>query len=160
MINRLKLIWTLLRHGNLHRYPTSFQATDCVIRNIHNQQLLVGRKKGSKLFRFVGGFVDPKDQSLEDACQREKFEESGVFECSRPKYLFSFRVKDPRYINSIDKVMTAVFICEYIFGKPEAGDDIEEVAWVGFTKLKEEYKEIIAPEHFPIVEYLIKNNII
>src|ERR1017187_4422194 len=108
-------------------YPISYQRTDAVILDEVGSRLLLGKKKKEPLFRFVGGFVDPKDKSLEEASIRERREETGInLECSKPEYLFSFRVDDPRFKKGPDKIMSAVFGYTYVFGIPKAGDDIDE----------------------------------
>lgn len=146
----------------MHKYPTSFQATDAVIVNREKGLLLLGRKPSQAKFRFVGGFVDPaKDKCLEDGCKRETAEEAGIdLECSGPKYLFSYQVEDARYVDSPDKIMTAVFLRYYIFGRAVAGDDIGEVKWFTKNQLRTKYKSLVMPEHWPIVEGLIQRNVI
>lgn len=139
------------------KYPTSFQTTDCVIRNSSLDQFLLGRKeKDGGKWRFIGGFVDPKDLSLEDASARERREEAGTdLECAPPHYLCSIRIDDPRYRDSEDKILTGVFLHEYIFGYPKAGDDIDEVRWFNAFIIRAEYKDLVVPTHWPIVEKLL-----
>jgi len=141
-------------------YPTSFQTTDAIIRNSQVNKFLLGKKETGN-WRFIGGFVDPKDASLEDASYRERVEETGKnLECAKPEYLFSFRVDDPRYRKTEHKILTAVFLHEYIYGFPEAGDDIKEVEWFAPFYIRANYKEIIVEEHWPIVEKLIELRIL
>jgi bifunctional NMN adenylyltransferase/nudix hydrolase len=142
-------------------YDTSYQATDSVIIRKATRELLLGRKKDATLFRFIGGFVDPKDDSLENASVREKNEEAGInLECSEPAYLGSFRVDDPRYRNSRHKIMSAVFYSYVLWGMAKAGDDIVEVKWMDIDDFKKHYLMYIVPEHFPIVAMLEKKQII
>jgi bifunctional NMN adenylyltransferase/nudix hydrolase len=142
-------------------YPTSFQTTDAFIFNRVTRGMLLGRKKGADKWRFIGGFVDPKDVSLEAAAQRERIEEAGKnLECAFPEYIFSFRVDDPRYKDSPHKILTAVFAHEYIFGYAQAGDDIEQVDWFDFSYIRGSYKKIVVKTHWPIVESLIKHGLI
>lgn len=143
-------------------YPTSFQTTDAVIVNPQNNQLLLGKRATQDRWRFIGGFVDPdKDQTLEGASKRERIEEAGInLECAEPRYLFSFRVDDPRYRESKHKIMTAAFLHEYVFGFPTAGDDIAQVAWFADYLVRANYKEFIVQEHWPIVEKLISLHIL
>lgn len=164
-INTIKMADTDIRYRQfpfqMHRYPTSFQATDCVIIDTAKRTLLLGRKPKENKFRFVGGFVDPKDTSLEVANLRERIEEAGMnLECTPPSYLFSFRVDDPRYRDKSDKIMSAVFLYNYIFGFAKAGDDIGEVRWFNIDDVKENYKHIIMQEHHPLVEKLIEKSVI
>ena len=137
------------------RYPTSFQTTDCFVMN-NVPEILLGRKPTEDKFRLIGGFVDPKDVSLEMAAVRELKEEAGInLECSYPKYLFSNRQDDPRYRNSEHKILTAVFEFQYLFGYAKAGDDIAEVKWFDQIDIKENYKTLVVPTHHPLIERLI-----
>ena len=145
----------------MHKYPTSFQAVDGVIIHREEDKILLSRKPKENLFRFMGGFVDPTDTSLESAVIREKCEENGLgLECSTPEYLFSFRVPDPRYVDSQDKIMSAVFRMYYLFGLPKAGDDIFEVRWYKRGYIHTNYKTIIMPVHHPLVEGLIQRGVL
>jgi ADP-ribose pyrophosphatase YjhB (NUDIX family) len=144
-------------------YPTSFQTTDCVIRNPENNQFLFGRKKKNNgKWRFLGGFVDVKDLSLEAASKRERIEEGGLdLECVEPKYLFSVRIDDPRYRESEHKILTAVFLHDYLFGFAKGGDDIDDgVEWFRDYEIRASYKDFIVDTHWPIVEKLIEMRII
>ena len=144
-------------------YPTSFQTTDCVIRNQANDQFLLGRKKKDKgKFRFFGGFVDVKDDSLEASNLRERIEEAGGdLECTPPRYIFSKRIDDPRYRDSEHKILTAVFLSEYIFGFAKAGDDIDDgIEWFHAYLIRANYKDLIVETHWPIVEKLIELRIL
>ena len=144
----------------MHKFPTSFQATDSVIIDRESGKILLGQKKNQTKWRFIGGFVDPKDMCLEDAASREKTEESGEFSTTSPEYLCSFRVNDPRYADSPDKIMSAVFISYFLTGVPKAGDDIKELKWITKYYLLKHYKKIIVPEHYLIVESLISKGLL
>lgn len=137
-------------------YDTSFQAVDMFIINPNTDEILLGRKAGQHEFRFLGGFVDPKDGTLEAAATREKNEEGGQsLECAKPEYLFSQRMDDPRYRNSRHKVMTAMFRLRYIFGFGQAGDDIEEVNWFKTNYVRKNYKSFVARDHWVLIHRLI-----
>ena len=143
------------------KYDTSFQTTDCFVINREKKEILLGRKHTESKFRLIGGFVDPADLSLEDAAKRELREEAGAnLECSHPQYLFSNRQDDPRYRDSRDKILTAVFRFEYLFGFATAGDDIKEVGWFGDYYIKLNYKEMVVETHWPLIEKLIENGVI
>jgi bifunctional NMN adenylyltransferase/nudix hydrolase len=150
-------------------YPTSFQAVDIVVFNRATNEILLGskydkpHKTPKKEKRFIGGFVDPADASLEVAARRELGEEAGRnLEVSDPKYLGSFRVDDPRYRDSIHKIMSAVFFCEFVYGFATAGDDIAEVSWVNLDTFRVSYNKAgyLAPEHIPLVEMLIQKGVV
>lgn len=140
----------------MHPYPTSFQAVDNVILWREAGKILLGKKKKEKGWRFPGGFVDPSDGDLERACARERQEECGIdMECSRPEYVASFRVQDPRYANSPDKIMSAIFKSYYLWGNPKAGDDIAKVRWFTKDYVRRNYRKMIEPCHHELVEILI-----
>jgi 8-oxo-dGTP pyrophosphatase MutT (NUDIX family) len=151
-------------------YPTSFQAVDLFIFDEHKNKILLGHKwtdktrtKAKEEARFIGGFVDPADPTLEVAATREGHEEAGKnLELSLPRYIGSFRVDDPRYRSSIHKIMSAVFYCQYIFGFAEAGDDIASVEWVDLDWFRLNYSKAgyLAPEHLPLVQLLIDKGIL
>lgn len=111
-----------------NRYPISYQTVDVGI--VKKNQILLGSKYSDNgRYRFVGGFVDAKDVALEAAAKREALEECGNIEISTPRYLTSIRVHDHRYRKSVDQVMTALFVADYIYGKPTAKDDIVDLQW-------------------------------
>ena len=145
----------------MHAWPTSFQATDNVIIHREAGKLLMVRKPKELMWRFCGGFVDPSDYSLERAASRERQEECGIdLECSIPKYIGSFRVPDPRYANSVDKIMSAIMVSYWLWGVPKAGDDIKWTKWFTKTHILKNYKKCVMPCHHPIVEMLIAHGIL
>jgi ADP-ribose pyrophosphatase YjhB (NUDIX family) len=175
------LIETVLGGSADRIYPVSYQAVDVVVFDKFDltktpRRVLMGHKwekfsgglkapKQEK--RFIGGFVDPKDTSLEFAARRELSEEGGAnLEVSQPKYVGSFRVEDPRYTDSPDKIMSAVFLTTYVYGYATAGDDIATVEWVDTEWLRRNYtrkdggKYLVAKEHWPLVNLLIEKGII
>jgi len=133
----------------VHNRPAlSYQAVDIAL--IHPTKRLVllcvkHEDDGKK--RFIGGFVDPKDESLEYAARRECYEETSSIGADDFCFLGSARIDDWRYRNASDAVMSTLFVATYIFGstfrKPKAGDDADELVWVPYEKLQEE----LVPEH-------------
>jgi ADP-ribose pyrophosphatase YjhB (NUDIX family) len=147
----------------MHTYPTSFQATDTVVIDRLNSKILLGKKEKEPLWRFPGGFVDPNDGCLENAAIRELTEETNFIKSwagTDPKYLFSFRVPDPRYADGPDKILSAVFFSFFCDGKPKAGDDLGKLKWITKNYLRINYKKIIMPVHHMLVQQLIYKNVL
>jgi bifunctional NMN adenylyltransferase/nudix hydrolase len=109
-------------------------------------EILLGKRNTEPKYRFFGGFVSPKDESLESAAIRELTEEAGSFEKGAPQYLGSIRVDDWRYKHEEDKILTAVFLVPYVFGRPEPGDDIDEVRWFHINDIGQN----LQPEHLDL----------
>lgn len=124
------------------KYPTAFQTVDVVVINDKNEVLLVKKPDETK-WRFIGGFSDPRSNSLEEDASREVREETGI-EISKPKYIGSTLIDDWRYRGENDKIKTALFVAKYVFGKPEGADDVEAAKWFQLNKLT---SEDIVPEH-------------
>lgn len=148
-LGRAAVIW-----ASEHKYPISYQTVDVAIVSTNQNKILLGRKDGESKYRFIGGFVDPEDQSLELAAKREVIEECGKIETDAYRYISSFRIDDWRYRKEKDKIMTAFFISEYIFGHVEASDDIAELKWFDLTTLT---KDDFEPEHHILFNALITN---
>lgn len=93
------------------------------------RSIILGRKANDpkNKLRFPGGFVDPeKDECFEQAAKREASEEISC-EIDNLRYLGSTKVNDWRYKKEVNKIMTSLFIADYIFGEIKAGDDLAEV---------------------------------
>jgi len=119
-----------------NRFPTVYPTVDVAIWNEDGDKLLMARKPDEELFRFVGGFVDPKE-SYETAARREAEEEThlGV---SDPVYIGSSPVDDWRYRRELDCITTAFFEVKRVFGKPTPDDDIAELRWFEAAKIRKE----------------------
>jgi bifunctional NMN adenylyltransferase/nudix hydrolase len=112
-------------------YPQALPTVDvAVTRTVEGgeREILLARKPGEKGYRLIGGFVDPTDASLEAAARREVMEEAHV-EISTPVYTGSFLVDDWRYRHEVDKIVTTLFVAEYMYGAIQPDDDIEELRW-------------------------------
>ena len=133
------------------RYPTAYQTVDIAILDDKGNILLV-RKPEEKLFRFCGGFSDPKSLCLEDDAKREVFEETGV-EIGGVKYIGSTLIDDWRYRDEVDKIKTALFTASYAYGRPEGADDVAEARWFVLADLK---KTDVVYEHGVLFDMLKK----
>lgn len=142
----------LFREGMIYaannRYPTSYQAIDIAILD-EEGNVLLGKKDGDEKLRFVGGFVDPVDHSLEVTACREAQEETGCI-IEKAIYIGSARIDDHRYRKSNDGIMTAFFYGFHHSGTPAAADDLASVEWVPLDRVK----EVIQEGHVGLAEML------
>lgn len=136
-------------------YPTAYPTVDLLI--FKGGNVLLGKKDGENMWRFIGGFVDPTDLSLEAAAKREGYEETGL-ELANFKYLFSSKINDWRYSKVADKgIITTVFSCDFIFGSPSPGDDIAALKWFTLEELKTNYSDILIEGHSKIFQTYLEN---
>lgn len=144
------------------RFPTSYQAVDVAIIDQKKDQMLMAKKPNETLWRFVGGFSDPRSDSLEEDVRREVMEEAGV-EIDQIMYVTSAKVQDWRYRSEIDCIKSAFFIAHYVYGRPTAGDDVSEVGWLPIDleegRVVEEHRGFLKrlKEVKPFANLLIKN---
>jgi bifunctional NMN adenylyltransferase/nudix hydrolase len=139
--------------ASFNRYPTAYAAVDCAIIDWDKKRLLLGQKKGEEQLRFIGGFSDPTSPSYEADAKREVMEETGL-EIGEPLYLGSSLVDDWRYRGEVDKIKSSFFVAPYLFGRPEANDDIASVHWVTLADFVNGKIEIVN-EHKPFIQMLI-----
>lgn len=141
-------------YSSYNNYPTVYSVVDVAILN-DKDQILLGKKLGETEYRFIGGFVDIKDESDIQAVRRETYEETGV-EIGGIEYITSMKIDDWRYKNEPDKSMiTRLFKAKYIFGKPTAGDDLDSVHWVNFNTGW--LRGNMVPEHRKLLDALVEN---
>jgi bifunctional NMN adenylyltransferase/nudix hydrolase len=134
------------------RFPVAFQTVDIAILNTTKNEILLVKKPTENKYRFCGGFSDTRSTSLEADAIREVMEETGV-EVSYPQYVGSTIIKDWRYEYENDKIKTAFFVAEYIFGSPQGADDVESAKWFKLNTLK---KEDIMEEHHVLLDMFIE----
>jgi bifunctional NMN adenylyltransferase/nudix hydrolase len=135
------------------RFPTSFQTVDIGLVNFQTKEILLGRKSKDPegFWRLPGGFVDPKDESLECAAARELGEEVLGVMTHEFTYLGSRRVADFRYKNGPDKIMTALFLTYHMGGIGRAGDDLAEVKWFSLSSAM----DFILAQHKHLLQMII-----
>lgn len=156
-----------------NRYDQVYPTVDIALFDGDLAKLLLGKKPNENKYRFIGGFVDPKDKCLEDSASRELKEEAGPVEISRPQYVGSYQVNDWRYKKEADKIMTSLFWAQYSFGTLEPGDDISEIKYfhiseiIGAKALGSDEKLIqywmdcfLVEEHHPLMLDLISRVIL
>ena len=134
-----------------NQYPQSIPTVDAAIFNEDYSEILLGRKKDESQYRFIGGFVPPKE-TWEQTVRREVMEETGL-EITGIQYVKSFFIDDWRFKNEINKITTSLFTCKVLYGKPQPNDDIHELKWFKFDNIN--LDEIVV-EHREMLEYLQK----
>lgn len=132
-------------------YPIAYQTVDVAILDLPKNRMLLAKKPGETKWRFVGGFSDPRSNSLEDDAKREVQEETGL-EVANIQYIGSTSINDWRYRSEQDKIKTAFFAADYVFGGAIADDDIEEVKWFSLDNITE---NDIVDEHHVLFDMLI-----
>lgn len=145
-------------HANYGRYPVAYPTVDIACFN-NEGQLLLAQKPGEDKWRFIGGFVDPTDETLERAARREFSEESGNCEIGELTYVSSHKINDWRYANDKNGIITTLFMGNYIFGSIKPSDDISALKWFDITDFDEDdyesYSDKIMFEHIPLMEALL-----
>lgn len=141
--------------GLANQYDKVNPTIDVAIVNIDNNdsthnKVLLGRKSRESKFRFIGGFVDPQDNSLEETVVREAKEETGLT-VQNIKYIASVRIDDWRYRKEKDKIITAFFMAETLEQNPKAQDDIADVKWFDLQTIQ---NEDLVEEHWALLEKL------
>lgn len=137
-------------------FPVAYPTVDiCVFDN--DGKILLGRKPNEKYFRFIGGFVDPTDDSLEAAAKRELSEEASGVTVGKPKYMLSQKIDDWRYRGEESGIMTSLFLAQRLMGGATAGDDIAEVKWFDFRHFSnfDGVRTTIIPEHHELMLKLV-----
>lgn len=149
---RAGVVW-----ASQYKYPVSHQCVDMALVD-GKGNVLVAKKWNDEGYRFPGGYVDPRDESLERAAKRELREETGV-EPGDPVYIGSFRIDDYRYRKAADSIMTALFVVPICWGDPKAADDIDSVAW---EPIDDETRLQMLPHYVPLFDavqnYMEKRN--
>lgn len=131
-------------HAVYAQRPVTYPTVDVVAYNDDNQ-ILLAKKPNEDKYRFIGGFVDRTDESWEQAAKREFMEEANGCEIGGLRYVASAAIKDWRYANSENGIMTTLFIGKFIFGSVKPTDDIASLEWVYSDDL--DVEKDIMPEH-------------
>jgi bifunctional NMN adenylyltransferase/nudix hydrolase len=144
-------------HSVYSRYPITYPTVDICAYN-DKGQFLMAKKPNEGLWRFVGGFVDQKDDSYEISAEREFREETGgSCHVGKMKYILSQKVDDWRYQKEADGIMTTLFLTEYGFGIAKASDDIVDLEWVDIKQFSnyDGVRTKVMPEHRDMMLKLI-----
>lgn len=149
------------------RYPVAIPTVDVVVYDDREDTILLARKPNEQLYRFIGGFVSPQDDSYEAAAKRELYEETaGGLAVGELTYIGSKKIDDWRYRGETDKIITHFYVANRSFGMARADDDIAEVRWFPMKTFLEKTRTEgnttitplpwpIVPEHIPLMEMLV-----
>ena len=138
-------------YASKHKFPISYQCVDVAL--MSGDQVLLGKKEcDNGKWRFIGGFVSTHDASLEAAARREVREETGV-EPGDATYIGSAQIDDYRYPQTgTDRLLSAFFIVDNVFGPAKAQDDLDECRWFPMDDVQGN----LIPEHLPL-ELLLRS---
>ena len=140
-------------YGAYNTYPTVYSTIDVAIVNSDFTKVLLGKKEFDDRYRFIGGFVDIKDENLVTTVRREAKEETNL-EVDDIRYVSSHKVSDWRYRNEPDRsIMTHFHVAKKIFGQEKAGDDIKWIDWFDINSLTE---VDLVGEHYKLLNDLKK----
>lgn len=135
-------------------FPFPYCTIDVAIMNEDETKVLLGRKSYEKKFRFIGGFTDVGDKSLEHTLKRESAEETSL-EVADPQYICSRNIDDWRYRGEEDRgIITTFFKAKKIFGGEKPFDDIVELQWFDVSSFN---LDNLVEGHIPLFEKLSDN---
>jgi bifunctional NMN adenylyltransferase/nudix hydrolase len=138
-------------YGLSQLYRVGMSVVDILIYKKENNEtyILLGRKAKENAYRIIGGFFDvEKDNSLEEAALRELEEEAGDIAITNMRYVCSKKIDDWRYKDNDHKIVSSLFLAEYLGGEIQARDDLAELQWVALkdiarTAIVESHTEFI-----------------
>jgi bifunctional NMN adenylyltransferase/nudix hydrolase len=131
-----------------NRYPIVYSTVDVIVKN--DNKYLVG-KKGDK-YCFVGGFVDPSDNTLQAAAIRELKEETGITDFGDIDYCGSIKIDDVRYKETKDSIMTHCFL---VRNARDLENEIQDKEFKDFVwATREELEELLHNFHKPLLTFI------
>jgi len=139
------------------RFPQCIPCVDIAILHFPNgpgkgTELLLGKKPGETLWRFIGGHAEPSTGSYEDDAKKEAFEETGL-DVDDVTYVGSRLVDDWRHRGTENKIKTILFTAVSRSAGGQAADDIAETKWFNLDTLT---ADVFEPEHRHLFEMLTK----
>lgn len=140
-----------------NQYPKTFPTVDIAVikkYNINGYEVLLGKRPDRKGYRFIGGFVDPTDKSIEDSAMRELHEEVDVgVDNDSLEYVGSNLQQDYRYNSPDERIMTSLFKIEHMFG----GHVISEFESLKWVEVNEDQLVLVEEAHKELFKILINN---
>jgi len=137
-------------YASQNSYPRVHQTVDiAVCRFVENKHaVLMGSRPNVRKCRFFGGFVSPTDESLEATAIRELHEEIDVEISGKLTYIGSNLQVDWRYKSKDDRIMTAFYKADYIYGNGKPKDhEFDHIEWVeiredNLWKIEDAHKDL------------------
>lgn len=105
-----------LQWADKKTYPAVIPTVDVALILMIDQKpnLVLGVKKDDPYHHLIGGFVDPTDDSYEDAAIRELSEEVNCYaDKSQLQYITSQKINDWRYKNLKHNIITHLYVLKY-----------------------------------------------
>ena len=142
----------------VYGYPIPINTADAIV--IQSGHILMVERKmepGKRLWALPGGHIDP-DETAEEACVRELYEEAGL---DMPKGAMRGRLRGRRVFDHPERsergwVRTEAFVFELqdrkTLEKLKAGDDAANARWVPITEIT---PDTIFEDHFDIIQALV-----
>ena len=140
--------------AQMDRRPAVYPTVDVAVYDEDlSRVILAGKSVDEGKLRFIGGFVDPTDASVELAAKRETYEETGGMAVDGYQIIGTIWIDDWRYRGSGDTIMTTFFAAQRIYGTlltPQ--DDVDLLKWVENDRLMHS----LVNEHKPLGEMYLK----
>jgi len=147
------------------KYPVAFQTVDIAImrtENLKTKVLLIQKVSSTEeeknLWRFPGGFVEPKKhKSKEQAASQEVNEETQMSIHPDLLYIGSSVIDDPRWRDTPHGVVTTLFEAKWKSGEAGEGpfDDAARTKWFDLDELN---ASNMNPIHAPLFAMLFHRN--
>lgn len=141
--------------------PVSYPTADIAGFSPEGLMLIGQKEKDGNKWRFIGGFKEVKNTSIEEVASREFLEETGeVTVIIDPQYILSMNIDDPRYRGTGDTIFT--FLLAGMIANAEVletgSDDVANIAWLNINTLiaagheiHEALEEVFISEHVPLM---------
>lgn len=144
-------------YSTQNTYHRIHQTVDvAVCRNVEGvDAVLMGKRPNLEGLRFFGGFVNPTDSSLEDAARRELHEEVDVEIGNKLTYIGSNLQADWRYKTDDDRIMTAFYKADYIYGHGKPKDS--EFAKTEWIQISENMRYKVEKAHWELFSQLVRS---
>jgi len=139
-----------------NQYPKVHPCVDIAPLSKDGDMLLLAKKPDENGWRFIGGFVHPKDESYEHTVVRKLKSDSNLdVDVDDLKFIGTCKVPDWRYRSEEDKIFTILYKSKKFTGDIQPSDDVSELKWWNIDELKS--LTPIVDEHKPLMSMILKN---